>query len=537
MIDFTGTITLQMGPSMHRSRFPSIVLPVVHGLLLILSAIPSTVFARDDSPRRPNLVFLLADQLRYASVGYAGDTRALTPNLDRLAQQGLNFNQFTASTPVCAAYRASLFTGKYASSTGMVVNELRINPNQDCLAHVLSAHGYRTGYLGKWHLWANEAGNHLAVRNAFIPPGPYRLGFDDAWAAYNFNHTNYRAWYFRDTPEPHRIDGYGPDHFTGMAIDFLERHARSDRPFALMVSYSPPHDAWTRDNVPPEWLAKFEDVAFDLPPTWSDTPDPRMDRHTDPERWRAHWKANLEDYQRVYYAMTANLDWNVGRILEALKRLGLEDDTLVVFTSDHGEMFGAQGRVFKMTFYEESVRVPMLMRRPGHIPAGTTSDACMTTTDIMPTLLGLLRLPIPPAVEGMDLSHIALGREGPQPDAALLQGMGHTYQWKDGYEWRALRDRRYTYAVYRSDRKEFLFDRVNDPQQSRNLVDDAAARTTLTAMRAGLKARMDALNDTFQACSWYRDHWTRDRVIVRGARGTFTRTLGPDVPVLPVEGK
>ena len=134
------------------------------------------------SARGPNLVFLLADQLRYQSVGYAGDDKAMTPNLDRLAGQGISFRQFVSNTPVCAAYRASLLTGKYASSTGMVVNELRINPNQDCLGHILTSHGYRTGYFGKWHLWGNQAGSHRKVANAFTPPGPYRLGFDGEWA-------------------------------------------------------------------------------------------------------------------------------------------------------------------------------------------------------------------------------------------------------------------------------------------------------------------------------------------------------------------
>src|SRR5690606_34830552 len=127
---------------------------------------------------------------------------------------------------------------------------------------------------------------------------------------------------------------------------------------------------------------------------------------------------------RVYYAMVANLDANVGRLLEAVDDLGLRENTIFVFTSDHGEMFGAQGRRAKNIFYEEAVRVPLIMRWPGHIPAGSTSDVCLNTPDIMPTLLSLLGLPIPDEVEGMDLSHCALGRSGPEPEAAFMQGMG-----------------------------------------------------------------------------------------------------------------
>jgi arylsulfatase A-like enzyme len=502
-------------------------------LPLIVAGVSTTMMIETAhaAARRPNLVFLLADQLRYQSVGYAGDTKARTPHLDRLASEGVSFRSFVASTPVCAAYRASLFTGKYASSTGMVVNELRINPNQDCLAHVLNAQGYKTGYIGKWHLWAKEAGQHLAIRNAYTPPGPFRLGFNGFWAAYNFNHSNFRAWYFRDTPEPHRIEGFGPDRFTDMAIDFIKERSKAEQPFALIVSFSTPHDPWTNDNVPQAWYDKFKNVAFDYPATWKETPDPRMDRNTDPELWTKRWKAHLEDYQRVYYAMTANLDYNVGRVVKAINEAGIDGNTIVVFTSDHGEMFGAHGRIFKMTFYDEAARVPMLIRRPGTIPAGHVSDACMATPDIMPTLLGLMGLDAPPQIEGMDLSHLAKGKPGPEPEFAFLQGMGHTFQWKDGFEWRAIRDKRYTYAVYRSDGKELLFDNIADPRQSRDFAGDPESHEKLIRLRAKLKMKMTELNDPFEACSWYRDHWTKDRQILRGAKGDFRRELGPNVLV------
>ena len=139
-------------------------------------------------PRRPNLVYVFADQLRYQSCGYAGDEYARTPNMDRLAAEGCNLHQAVSSTPVCAPYRASLMTGKYQSSTGMVINEIRLSPEHECFGHVLTKGGYNTGYIGKWHMWANQLGHHELVKNGFTPPGAYRLGFDGYWAAYNFNH-------------------------------------------------------------------------------------------------------------------------------------------------------------------------------------------------------------------------------------------------------------------------------------------------------------------------------------------------------------
>jgi len=304
--------------------------------------------------KRPNVIYILVDQLRYQSLGYAGDAKARTPHIDRLASEGVIFRQCVSSMPVCAAYRASLFTGKYPSSTGMAVNEIRINPDQRCLGHAVTEGGYETGYIGKWHLWANEAGNHNAMKNSYIPPEmrKYRLGWDGFWAAYNFNHRYYQNFYYMDEPVKRTFEGYEPDGQTDMAIDFIRKHAGRDKPFYLTLSMGPPHDPWGSNNVPAKYLDMFKDVEFPLPESWSDTPDPYMDRNADPKAWLAQWKPNLPAYQRVYYAMTANLDDNVGRILDAVDAAGIRNDTIIVFTSDHGEMFGANGRVFKLTFYE-----------------------------------------------------------------------------------------------------------------------------------------------------------------------------------------
>ena len=147
---------------------------------------------------RPNLVFVLVDQLRLQSCGYAGDPRARTPTLDRLAKSGMSFNNAVSTSPVCGAYRASLMTGKYASTTGMVINEMRTNPNHVCLGHCLTRSGYDTAYIGKWHLWSNQTDNPLSFENGFVPAGPARLGFDGYWAAYHFNFDYFHANYFLD---------------------------------------------------------------------------------------------------------------------------------------------------------------------------------------------------------------------------------------------------------------------------------------------------------------------------------------------------
>ena len=487
-----------------------------------------SIAEQQEPSRRPNIICLLADQLRYQSCGYAGDEKARTPNIDRLASDGVNFHQAVSHMPVCSAYRASLFTGKYTTGTGMVINELRMNPNQTCLGHILTQAGYDTGYIGKWHLYANQRGDHFDPKNSFVPRGPHRLGFDGYWAAYNFHHEYYGSYYHTESPEKifYGDHVFEPDAQTDMALDFLAKKASGDAPFFLMVSYGTPHDPWVESNVPTKFYNMFKDVQFDVPPNYSDEIDPYGDGWSNIEKS----PEKIDEWMRNYYAMTANLDWNIGRILQAVDKTGLADDTLIVFTSDHGEMFGGHGRMKKNIFYEEAARIPFLMRWKGRIPAGSVSDACLNTPDIMPTLLGMagLNSRIPHEVEGMDLSHLAIGKSGPEPEAAFLMNTGACAIWQDGHEWRALRDKGFTYAVYRGGgagnlpRKEVLFDNVADPHQMKNLASDSVHRPHLEKYRGMLKVKMTQLNDTFPASTWYRNRWTDgSRRITASANGAF----------------
>jgi arylsulfatase A-like enzyme len=491
-------------------NMPATLLKLTRGVAAVAVAGWMSVAWGETSPK-PNLVFVMADQLRYQSCGFAGDPKARTPHLDAFAKEGVIFRNAISGHPVCAPYRASLFTGKYTTSTGMVINELRMNTNHTFLAQVLTRNGYDTAYIGKWHLWANQLGDHYNPTNSFTPPGPYRFGFDGFWAAYNFHHEYYRGYYHTDSAKKIPVDGYEPDGQTDMAIDQIRSHARADRPFALFLSLGTPHDPWNTNNVPPQYYAMFANERFTLPLNYAPTNDPYSDawgRFKGPRE-----RESIPNWLRVYYAMAANLDWNLGRVLQAIDKAGIRDRTIVVFTADHGEMMGAQGRRAKNIFYEEAVRVPFVMRWPGKIPAGLSSHACLNTPDIMPTLLGMAGLPIPAKVEGQDLSRCAFGQPGAEPEAAFMQNTGACAIWEDGYEWRALRSKQYTYAIYRKDHKELLFDNKADPYQLRNLAGNPEQQKTLNHFRALLKKRMQELDDTFEASSWYRDHWVKDRVI------------------------
>jgi len=172
----------------------------------------------------------------------------------------------------------------------------------------------------------------------------------------------------------------------------------------------------------------------------------------------------------------------------------------------------------KLIFYEESARVPFLVRWPAKIPAKTVSDALLGTPDIMPTLLTMMDIPVPRGVEGIDLSSQFMGKGGTDNVAAHMQGMGTTAAWVDGTEWRALRDHEYTYAIYHKDRSELLFNNRKDPYQMTNLADDRSFNPTLTHYRTTSENWRKEQNDTFEACSWYK-RWTTDRNITDTAKG------------------
>ena len=468
---------------------------------------------------RPNIVFVFADQLRYQSCGFSGDSNAITPNLDKFAEESINLTQAVSSMPVCSAFRASLLTGKYTTSTGMVINELRMNTNHKSIAHCLTEVGYNTGYIGKWHLYANQLGNHENANNSHIPVGADRLGFDGYWAAYNFHHTYYGTYYHLNSKKKifHKKNTYEPDAQTDLAIEFIKNHKDDKKPFYLTLSYGTPHDPWEKDNVPKMYYDMFKNKTLGPSKNYSDSLDPYGDS------WSNEHKTQkmIAEWMRVYYAMTTNLDWNFGRLISSIKDAGIIDNTIIIFTSDHGEMFGSHGRMKKNIFYEESIRVPFLIQWRDKLSSGHKLDTLLSTVDIMPTILGLVDVEIPKEVEGTDLS-LALKRKNfDEPLFAFLMNTGACAIWEDGHEWRAIRDKKYTYAVYRGSenlpRKELFFNNINDPFQLNNLIDNLKYLTKINRFRSFLSEKMNQLNDEFPASSWYLKNWIQDRNIKRTA--------------------
>jgi len=418
---------------------------------------------------RPNLLFVFADQMRGFDMACAGNPDVRTPNLDRLSREGMMFEEAVANIPVCTPSRGTMLTGLYPLAHRAVANDLPLAVGVPGLGTLARAAGYRTGYVGKWHLDG-------VPRLRFTPPGPRRHGFD-FWAVCNCAHRYFAAQYFRDTPEPVRIEGYEPVGQSDLALEFLEQD--DPRPFCLVLSWGPPHNPYR--DVPEEYLALYPPDALTLRPNV-----PR-----DCDRRRA-----ATELAGVYAHITA-LDAQLGRLLDALDRTGRADDTIVVFTSDHGDMLWSHGRTRKQQPFEESIRIPFLIRWPGRIPAGARSRALLSTVDFAPSLLSLMGIGPENSIQGADLSAVMRGEAADGPEATLLMDLVTVDEGRRSglREWRGLRTATHTYARFADGEPWVLFDNAADPFQRRNLVHVPAHRRLRARLEAELERRLRAVND------------------------------------------
>lgn len=414
----------------------------------------------------PNLLFVFADQQRAGDLACEGNPDALTPHLDRMAAEGVRFTNAVSTCPVCTPYRAALLTGRYPLSNGMVVNDVRLPVTERSLGQVLREAGYATGYFGKWHLDG-------PYRGGFTPPGPRRQGFD-TWAAADCCHDYLHSWYYRDDPEPIFIDGYDADHFTELTIDFMREHR--EEPFAAVVSWGPPHNPY--EVLPPEY--RVHDAAgLTLRPNVP-----------------AEDEALARQQYAGYYDHITALDRCVGRLREALEELGLAEDTLLVFTSDHGDMLRSHGRYEKQLPYEESAAVPFLACQPGALPAGAVSDTLLNVPDLMPTVLAQLGVPCPDTVEGVDLSFALRGEPGAEPSSAFLANPVPFMPNREVPEWRAVRTKTHTYAETRQG-PWLLYDNTADPYQQHNLAEAPEAAGVRGQLHDELWQWLGQLGDEF----------------------------------------
>ncbi len=397
--------------------------------------------------RHPNILIIFADQMRADAMGCAGNPVIRTPNLDRLAAEGVRFENAFVPFPLCSPFRASLFTGKYPHSNGQLANHYPIPLGQDFLPQLLRNAGYQTGYVGKWHL---EGG----PKPGFVPPGERRLGFEH-FVGFNRGHFYFDSIYYRDTDQPYHCNRYEPDFQTEHLIDFMQSCVDRDpsKPFFGMVCFGPPHGPIQS--------------PFHYAHLYSPDEVPLRGNVPDDEKIRTRARRFLAGY----YGMIANVDHNVGRILDWLDHAGIADDTLVVFLSDHGDMAGEHGRWGKKCPHDAAMRVPFLMRYPARFKgAREIKHLVDISVDTMPTLLEACGVDVPEEVQG--LSYLSLLDGDPTPTRTKVYY--EICREAEGPEAfpdpeRGVRTLEWLYVRTKAGPKA-LYDLKNDPLELNNLV-------------------------------------------------------------------
>jgi len=439
---------------------------------------------------RPNLVFVFADQWRAQATGYAGNKDVRTPNLDKLAKESINFTNAVSGCPVCSPYRASLMTGQYCLTHGIFHNDKPLNPDATTIGKVYKRAGYMTAYIGKWHLNGHDNDTPLQVgRSAFIPQ-ERRQGFE-FWKVCECTHNYNQSLYYGDTPEKKYWPGYDAIAQTREAQRYIRRQANKS-PFVLFVSWGPPHAPY--QTAPEKYRKLFPD------------PSRITLRPNVPNSLRSQARKELAGY----YAHIAALDDCIAEILRTIDDCGIKRNTIFVFTSDHGDMLRSHSQTKKQKPWEESVRIPFLLRYPAvHGKVGRSVDMPINTPDIMPTLLGLSGVAIPKSVEGRDFSGVITGTQPPDNDAALIMCPVPFHQWgyrRGGREYRGVRTRRYTY-VRDLNGPWLLYDNQMDPHQLRNLCGNPEYAQVQQELEKKLSRKLKETNDKFLPGPEYMALW------------------------------
>ena len=452
-------------------------------LTVLLASLKSN--AQNKKPialKQPNVIYILADQWRASATGYNRDPNLIgkTPNLDRMASQGINFKNAVSVTPVCTPYRAALLTGQYPTTTGMIFNDIHLPEKAVTMAELFKASGYNTGYIGKWHL--DGMG-----RLAYTPP-ERRQGFD-YWKAVECTHEyNKQVYYEGDNKEMKYWDGYGPYAETKDAISYIQQNTASNKPFLLVLAWGAPH--FPHASAPKEFQQQFpgEDIIL-------------------PNNVREDMKEVARKESVGYYAHILALDKCLGDLQKAINEAGIAENTIVVFTSDHGEMMGSHGVApkQKQVPWSESVKVPFLLSYPARYGKKKIEvDAPMNTPDILPTLLSLAGIPVPTNIEGENMAE-AIGNPRAKKDkAALIMNVSPFAGKAD--EYRGVYTSRYAYVKNLAG-PWLLFDNIKDPFQTDNLVTKPGYNKLLKQMEDVLQHELKKAGDEFRPRQYYIDKW------------------------------
>jgi len=424
-------------------------------------------FAERGASATPNVLIIMSDDQRADFMGNAGNPVVSTPNMDLLAREGVRFTNFVSQSPVCIPTRASIMTGMYQTAHN-VRPYVPMDVDTTYLAEVFANAGYVTGYGGKWHLNGSPFGT--AKDDSFVPPGA-RAGFQE-WDGYDTGQDHDRPTTFdesQDPPEIVEVEEYdwAPSYYSDVFLNFAQRNSAREAPWMYFLSYGMPHSP---EKAPELFLQMYPPDEFDL-----DGLAPNLTGNiTVAEETR------MRNILQSYCAQISFIDDEIGIILEGLERLGLDENTIVVFFSDHGQLLGSHydkafelanavgiAFRFKSLPYAGAFRAPLIMRWPDTIPSDIEVDGLMSTVDLPATILDLARLDVPAKMQGQSMRQWCLGGVGPDIGAKYLSSI-----YPNISSWEAVFTREYIYCS--SENLELLYDHINDPKELNNLYDDPA---------------------------------------------------------------
>lgn len=413
--------------------------------------------------KRPNIIFILSDQQRWDTVGCYGQPLPVTPNLDRMAAEGVRFEHAFTCQPLCGPTRACLQTGKYPTQVGCFRNGIALPLEEKTIAHILSESGYQVGYIGKWHLASNTLmGNQdVDFRTKAVPP-KRRGGYKDYWLASDvleFTSHSYDGHMFNDQMKKVSFPAgrYRADAQTDWVIEYLQNY-KSPKPFFLFVSYVEPHHQNDHNHYEGPLGSKEKFSSFAIP--------------SDLEGTGGDWRFEYPDY----LGCINSLDENLGRIRSEIEKLGLTQNTLIIYTSDHGSHFRTRNSEYKRSCHESSIRVPLIFFGLGY-KGGKTVCELVSLIDIPPTILKSAQTRVPVTMKGRSLQQLADEKAAFWPEEVFVQ-------ISESQVGRAIRTKEWKYSVYAPDKtgpndscsdiytEEFLYNLQKDPYEKNNLIRD-----------------------------------------------------------------
>jgi arylsulfatase A-like enzyme len=423
-----------------------------------------------EEAKKPNLLFVFTDQQSYDMLGCYGNQQIKTPVVDEFAKEGVLFNHCVSNSPTCTPMRGILLSGQHALNTGMISNDLQMVPgNGNYFAEVLGQAGYNTGYVGKWHLYGGD-------RYRPIPVGPYRYGFDNLFLSNNctVDFSKENSFFWNENGEKEKYNDWEWYGQTKQAVQYIDDH--SDEPFALFLSWHPPHN-WAGLNgygAPKDMLALYNPDSIKLRAGTKDTPDVR------------------KMYQG-YMALCSSIDKSFGDLLNKLEEKGIKDETIIVFTSDHGDFLTSYNqRTHKSEPQAVSCRVPLIIRYPEKLE-NRSSELLISTFDLMPTLLGLMGIEAPETCQGQNLTQAIYNKNDDAVQSTPL------YQFN--YNWRGIYTHEFTYAysVLPNDEADTvsncLYNRTTDPYEQQNLFYSPEFRDLKVDLHRQTKEWMNKFDD------------------------------------------